>query len=264
MPELPEVHTFQQYFNEAALGERIQQVVVSDDHVIRNMDGDEFAQRLADRTFVTSYRRGKYLFAELDNGHDVLLHFGMTGDLKLYNDPEDRPRFERFAFAFESGSRLAFEDARKFGRILYLEDREAYIQEVGLGEDALVISEADFLAAMKNRKTSIKGFLLNQKILAGVGNLYADEVCYRTRIHPASVVNALKPADRKKIYACMQEVLQLAVAQNPDYRAYPEQWFWKVWRHEGYVAPDGKSVVEKATIGGRTTYYAPGWQRKYA
>ncbi len=264
MPELPEVHTFQQYFNEAALGERIQQVIISDDHVIRNVDGETFASRLAKRTFVSSYRRGKYLFAHLDNGHDVLLHFGMTGDLRLYSELEDRPRFERFAFLFESGNRLAFEDARKFGRILYLEDRDAYIREAGLGEDALEISEEDFLAAMADRKTSLKGFLLNQKLLAGVGNLYADEICYQTRIHPASTVKALRLADRKRIYSCMQEVLQLAVAHNPDYRAYPEEWFWKIWRHEGYLTPDGKSIVEKATVAGRTTFYAPGWQRLFS
>jgi formamidopyrimidine-DNA glycosylase len=263
MPELPEVHTFQQYFDAAALQQRILRVDVHDDKIIRNMDGFSFAERLRERTFTSSLRRGKYLFAGLDNGHSVLLHFGMTGDLKLYQEPEERPRFERFAFVFTDGNRLGFDDARKFARVLYLEDRDAYIAESGLGPDALVISEADFLAAMGQRKTSLKGFLLNQSCLAGVGNLYADEICYRTRVHPGSTVAALPDKKRREVYAKLQEVLHTAVAQSPHYREYPEQWFWNEWRHESHLAPDGKSKVEFAKIAGRTTYWAAPWQRKY-
>ncbi|MEL6660788.1 MAG: DNA-formamidopyrimidine glycosylase family protein, partial [Bacteroidota bacterium] len=106
MPELPEVHTFQQYFDAAALQQQIMQVEVHDDKIIRNSDGATFADKLAGRTFTGSLRRGKYLFGDLDNGHSVLLHFGMTGDLKLYQEPEEKPRFERFAFVFNDGNRL--------------------------------------------------------------------------------------------------------------------------------------------------------------
>ena len=263
MPELPEVHTFQRYFDAAALQQKILRVDVHDDKVIRNMDGDAFAEKLAGLTFTGSLRRGKYLFTELDNGHSVLLHFGMTGDLKLYQTEEDRPRHERFAFVFNDGSRLGYDDPRKFGRILYLEDRDAYIAEVGLGTDALLISEADFLAGMGLRKTSLKGFLLDQSCLAGVGNLYAHEICYRTRVHPGSTVAAIPSKKRKEIYAKMQEILHLAIAQAPYYKDYPDNWLWNEWRHDAYLAPDGKSKVQVTKIAGRTTYWAAPWQREY-
>jgi formamidopyrimidine-DNA glycosylase len=263
MPELPEVNTFQRYFDAAALQQQVLRVDVSDDKIIRNMKGDEFALKMKKRRFTGSTRRGKYLFADLDNGHSVLLHFGMTGDLKLYQDEEDRPRFERFAFVLSDGNRLAFEDARKFGRILYLEDRDDYIGAVGLGPDALLITEEQFLAAMGKRKASLKGFLLDQKAMAGMGNLYADEVCYRTRIHPASVVEAIPQKKRKEIFAKMKEVLNKAVDQSVYYKAYPDNWLWHEWRYDDHLAPDGKSKVQNAKIAGRTTYWASPWQRKY-
>ncbi|MEL6833259.1 MAG: DNA-formamidopyrimidine glycosylase family protein [Bacteroidota bacterium] len=263
MPELPEVHTFQQYFDAAALQQQIMQVEVHDDKIIRNSDGVTFADKLAGRTFTGSLRRGKYLFGDLDNGHSVLLHFGMTGDLKLYQEPEEKPRFERFAFVFNDGNRLGFDDARKFARILYLEDRDAYIEEKGLGPDALEITEETFLTAMGKRKTTIKGFLLNQAMVAGVGNLYADEICYRTRVHPASPVIKIPKKKRIEVYNKMIEVLHKAVEQAPYYKEYPENWFWEEWRHEDHLAPDGKSRVKSDKVAGRTTYWASPWQKKY-
>ena len=86
MPELPEVNTFQRYFDQTSLDQCIERVEVRDDKIIRNLSGEAFAEILTGRSFTGSYRRGKYLFAKLDNDHDLLLHFGMTGDLKYYQD----------------------------------------------------------------------------------------------------------------------------------------------------------------------------------
>ncbi|HKK74589.1 MAG TPA: DNA-formamidopyrimidine glycosylase family protein [Saprospiraceae bacterium] len=261
MPELPEVNTFKRYFDESALHQKIARTTVFDDKIIRNMSGTAFEQLTQGRTFTGSYRRGKYLFARLDNGHDVLLHFGMTGDLNYYADEVDRSKYERFVFQFDNDFKLGFDCPRKFARILYLEDREAYIEEIKLGPDVLELSEEDFLVLTKKKKGSIKGFLLNQKYLAGMGNLYADEVCYQTKVHPASVVSAIPTKKRKAIYAKMQEVIRYAVDRNAYYKDYPEDWLWQ-WRDADAKAPDGSSVeIEK--IGGRTTYSFPGWQKLY-
>jgi formamidopyrimidine-DNA glycosylase len=257
MPELPEVNTFQRYFDASALQQRIARVDVHDDKIIRNMDGASFADRLKGRSFTGSYRRGKYLFAHLDNGHHVLLHFGMTGDIKYYEDHLDRPRHERFAFVFENGFQLGFDDPRKFARILYLEDLQAYIDSLPLGEDALRITEADFLALLQNKKGQLKAFLLNQQHLAGVGNLYADEICYQTRIHPATRIESLSLDEQKLIFASMQQILNYAVERRANYKDYPEDWLWQ-WRVEGFVPADGRGVVKKATIAGRTTYFLDG------
>ena len=263
MPELPEVHTFQHYFNETSLNQRIQSVSVQNDRIIRNVDGGSFARLLKGRTFLDSHRRGKYLFARLDNEHHVLLHFGMSGDLNYYSAPEDKSKYERIGFHFDNGFTLGFDCPRLFARILYLEDREAYIAQIKLGPDALVITEAEFLKALEGRTGTIKGFLLNQKVMAGMGNLYADQVCYQTRIHPGSRIDKLSQPKRKLLYRVMQEILKEATDRLPYYKGYPENWFWQTWRTDGTPGPEGKGVVVHEPIAGRTTYYVKGWQRKY-
>ncbi|MEO0338236.1 MAG: DNA-formamidopyrimidine glycosylase family protein [Bacteroidota bacterium] len=262
MPELPEVNTFKRYFDKSALDQKIQQTIVHDDKIIRNASGEAFENLMQGRTFVSSYRRGKYLFAKMENGHDVLLHFGMTGDLKYYEDEMDKPKHERFVFCFDNGFRLGFDCPRKFARILYLEDRDQYIQEIKLGPDALEIEKDHFLSLTEGKKGSIKGFLLNQKHLAGVGNLYADEVCYQMQIHPGSVTSAIPLDKRAAIFDKMQEVIRFAVDKNAYYKDYPDNWLWQ-WREPGATAPDG-SAIDQAKIGGRTTYFFPGWQILYS
>lgn len=260
MPELPEVHNFKQYFDAAAIGQTIDHMAIHDDRIIRNMSGPVFADALRGRRIEGSLRRGKYLFAKLDNDHDVLLHFGMTGDLNLYQEPEDRGRFEKFAFHFTDGNILGFEDSRLFARILYLEDRDGYIAEQKLGPDALDLEESYFLDKLKGRKTTIKGALLNQRIVAGLGNLYVDDLCYRLRIHPATRVNELSEEELKTIRSKIVEMMTYATENAPYYRAYPEKWFWHTWRKEGEQDPEGEGPVKVIKVAGRTTYFVEGRQ----
>ena len=262
MPELPEVNTVQHYFRETSLHKQITHVIVQDDKIIRNMDGDQFAMNLSGQQFVDTYRQGKYFFGELENGHSVLFHLGMTGDLKYYHNEVDQPKYERFAFHFADGSVLGFDCPRKFARILYLEDRQAYVKEINLGIDALRMDEKTFLTLTKGKKSTIKGFLLNQHYIAGVGNLYADEICFQTKVHPASKLEKLNPKTLKLIFKNMQSILQEAVDRLPHYKQYPPNWFWE-WRVEGNLGPNGKGSIEKLKVAGRTTYFATKWQKLY-
>jgi len=260
MPELPEVHNFKQYFDAAAIGQTIARMEVHNDKIIRNMSGEAFADALKGRKILGSIRRGKYLFTQLDNGHDVLLHFGMTGDLNLYQEPEDRGRFEKFAYHFTDGNILGFEDSRLFARILYLEDRQAYIAEKKLGPDALDLELDYFLNKMTGRKTTIKGALLNQHIVAGLGNLYVDDLCYRLRIHPAKRVTDMSKKQLTEVYHKIVEMMTFATQNAPYYRDYPDKWFWHTWRTEGGKDPEGKGDVMITKVAGRTTYFIQGRQ----
>ncbi len=260
MPELPEVNTFKKYFEGTSLHQQILDVSISDGKIIRNIDEDEFVNNLVGRSFSSSYRRGKYLFGQLDNNAHVLFHFGMTGDFKYYSEEEDRPKYERFHFLFDGGSKLGFDCLRKFARIEFIPNLEEYIENIGLGLDALEISETDFLQRMEGRKTTIKGFLLNQKLVAGVGNLYADEICYQTKVHPGSRVNAIPKKRRKEIFKAMQSILTFAIERAAHYKDYPDDWFWE-WRVKGGTSEKGEILVEK--IAGRTTYWVKGWQKQY-
>ena len=262
MPELPEVNTVQKYFDAHAQGKRITKVDVQDDHIIRNLTGDEFDRKLTDQTITGSYRQGKYLFAELDSGHHVQLHLGMTGDIVYYAEGEEPPRHERFAWQLNGGEYLGFKDPRKFGRILYIENLEEYLEEIRLGPDALTITQREFLDKMEGKSTSIKAFLLDQHILAGVGNLYADEVCYQVKVDPASNVSAIPADKRKALFTKLREILNFACEHDAYYGVYPDNWFWK-WREKGMEDPNGGGTVQTVKIGGRSTYFVPGKQRLY-
>ena len=278
MPELPEVNTYQKYVDAAAVGRAVARVDVADDYIVKQVGdhtgnttaatsapgvlGARLAERLAGQRITGTHRRGKYLFADLDSGHSLLLHFGMTGDLKLYADPAERPRHERFALVFaDDGARLGFDDPRKFAKIRYLHDREAYVRDIRLGTDALEITAEAFLARAEGRRTTVKAFLLNQTALAGVGNLYADEILYQTRIHPESRIAALSRKRLLAVHAAMREILTEACARDAYYRDYPPDWFWQ-WRKEERVA--GRGEVRAGTVGGRTTHWVEPWQRLYA
>ena len=260
MPELPEVNTVQKEFEKVALQQSITEVVVHDDKIIRNVTARQFRNALKSRYFSGSYRQGKYFFGILDNGDHILFHLGMTGDPVYYYDQGDAPRHERFRIEFDSGLILGYNDPRKFSHILVLSDLSSYLTKIKLGPDAMRILEPDFIDLFTNRKTSLKAVLMNQQLISGVGNLYADEICFQAKIHPASQAQALTKRHLKKIYAKMQSILQEACDRNAYYNVYPDDWFWK-WRNDKTDTLKGKGSVKKMTIGGRTTYFVDGYQK---
>lgn len=257
MPELPEVNAKKNHFDRVALHRKIKAVDLIDiSYILKDIAGPAFAERLTGRAFKNSYRRGKYFFAELDDGNHVLFHFGMSGRFRYYEDPDEQPKFERFAFDFEGGGRLGFDCPRKLARIRYVEDLDGFIQQKGLGEDALLLEEADFLELAENRKGTIKGFLLNQRYLAGMGNLYVDEVCWQQGIHPASVMGLLSVEEQQKLFNNMQSILSTAVDLNAVYAEYPEEWLWN-HRDKGGTCPKDGTELERDKVAGRSTYYCP-------
>lgn len=260
MPELPEVNTFKKYFDGTSFQQKIADVSISDGKIIRNISEEDFASKLIGRSFISSIRRGKYLFGQLDNNKFVQFHFGMTGDLNYYSEEEDRTKHERFHLLFTNGFKLGFDCPRKFARIEYIPDLQHYISTTGLGPDALLISQEDFLEKAKGRSITIKGFLLNQKLIAGVGNLYADEICYQCKVHPGSKTDAIPRKKKIEIYKNMQSVLSFAIDRAAHYKDYPDDWFWN-WRKLDGKSDKGEIGIEK--IAGRTTYYVKKWQKKY-
>ena len=260
MPELPEVNTVCKGFAKVALHQEIVKVTVKDDKIIRNVTASQFKNHLKRRSFVDTYRQGKYFFGKLDNDHHVLFHLGMTGDIHYYFDRGDQPRHERFSIQFESGMTLGYDDPRKFSHILVVENLTDYLKDIKLGPDALRISKLPFQNLFKNRKTSLKAVLLNQKLIAGVGNLYADEICYQAKIHPASIAGALSTRQLNRLHQLMQDILQEACDRNAYYKVYPDDWFWK-WRRDDVEFIKGKGKIGKAKIAGRTTYFVEGHQK---
>lgn len=255
MPELPEVESFTQYFAEHALHQRVARVEVLDPRILGEVRAGTLAERVEGREFSRVQRHGKHLFADTGGGW-VRLHFGMTGDLAYYRDG-DPPRFARVIFHFDDGAKLAFEDMRLFGVVDLLDDPEAYIAKQRLGPDPLDPSFRlrDFRELIGRRRGAIKALLMSQELVAGLGNLYVDELLFQTGIHPKRLAEKLSPDEVKALFTTMRRILQTMIEGRPR-----RGWLFDR-REEGERCPRCSGTLRRATIAGRTTYWCGKHQR---
>jgi len=253
MPELPSVETFKRYFDKTSLQQPITDVTVispeilvetSTNHLIKAMEGHEF---------IESIRYGKYLFGKLDNELFLIIHFGMTGYLHYDND--NSSRYPRLLIRFSGGNFLAFDDARKFGKVSLTRDPGEFIKNRRLGPDALEVNYEDFRKSFQCRKGMIKPLLLNQNLLAGIGNLYADEILYQSRVHPMTPANLLNDCEWEQVFVDMKKVLQKAIDHHDKIESLPESYLLP-HRYKGGECPEGDKF-EVITVGGRTTFLCP-------
>jgi formamidopyrimidine-DNA glycosylase len=256
MPELPEVETYARYFTRHALNKRIQRVEVLDERILGEIRRDVFVRRLKGRKFTAVRRHGKHLFA--DAGAEWLhLHFGMTGDLS-YGD--DVPRFAKVVFRFDDGRLLAFEDMRLFGVADLVSDPDAFIADRGLGPDPLAIRSADFAALFQKRRGVIKSLLMTQEVIAGLGNLYVDEILYQTSIHPRRAVDRLKPDEIRAMYTTMRRILRETIARHARESELPRTYLIH-HRETGERCPRCGGTIQRTVVFGRTTYFCGRHQR---
>ncbi|MFL5761741.1 MAG: DNA-formamidopyrimidine glycosylase [Thermomicrobiales bacterium] len=211
MPELPEVETVRKSLHNRLLGRTIESVRLYDFMgVLGDEDPDTFAALTIGRHVVDTRRRGKYILVDLDDGSFLLVHLRMTGTLMLV--PRDDPplRFEHLAIGFDHGLSLRFADQRKFGRVLHVLPHASSLLEKKLGPEPFAPAfTAQALAASLTRRTApIKSVLLDQKTIAGMGNIYADEALYRARIHPLTPANQLSAGEIRRLHRSIREVLR--------------------------------------------------------
>lgn len=260
MPELPEVEAYARYFAKHALRQKIARVDVRDERILATRL-DAFVRALRGHAFTSVRRHGKHLFAEISAARSrrhhspwLHLHFGMTGDLAYYRDAADEPRFARVVFGFANGAQLAFEDMRLFGVVELTADPETYIAEHHLGPDPLEISLREFRVIAATRRGAVKALLMSQDVIAGVGNLYADETLFRTGIHPKRAVDRLDDAEVRAVYTDMRAILREAIARRTTGRDLPHNWL-TMHRDEGERCPMCGGTIQRATVFGRTTYF---------
>ncbi len=268
MPELPEVETYRRYFEETALGQTVIDLKAEDPRRQLTTDYDTLQQALQGTQFVGTHRIGKHFLITLSSGKILVLHFGMTGDLAYYRDEEDTPRFARVIFYFSNGFRLAFIDSRKFGRVGLAASVEEYQRVKALGPDALDITLPQLQASLEKRKAPIKPLLLDQKILAGIGNWIADEVLFQAKINPVKSATTLSADEFGRLHGAIQLVLRTAIEQEAVYQTFPKSFLIHArgWDDtvvtsaaERQICPRHNTPLEIAKVGGRTTYFCPIW-----
>lgn len=258
MPELPDVETFRRYLDATSLHQKIEGVEVRDKAVLKKISGRKFSSRLRGRKFDSSDRRGKYIFVKLDRDGCLMLHFGMTGYLKYYKNGDKEPPHTRIIFRFSNGYRLAYDCQRKLGRVRIADDMESIAEEKKLGIDAMdpELDLSAFLEIMKKRRGMIKTALMNQSAIAGIGNIYADEILFQSGVHPEREIGDISGEEMKRIYRVMRRVLRTATDRKADPDNFPRTYIIPR-REEGRSCPRCGGTVEKIKVNGRGTYLCP-------
>jgi len=262
MPELPEVEIMRRFFETAALAQKITAVEFLDDlDKVFKSSREELETTLVGQYFTETQRIGKYLFAKISNSRWLHLHFGMTGNLKLFQG-DAYPRYTRFVIQFDDGRQLAFCDLRKFGVIQVISDPDTFCATQKIGTDLLHLPVEAFIRALKPRRVAIKTALLDQKHVAGIGNWIADEMLFRARIHPLSLAESLTEAQLGQLHEHGVAIAKEAIAADTHYGDFPDHFFAN-FRKEGAIHPDfPDSPAERLVVGGRGTFIIPQIQKK--
>ncbi|MGB5983021.1 MAG: DNA-formamidopyrimidine glycosylase family protein [Nonlabens sp.] len=260
MPELPEVHGYQQYINATILHKKIVHMECRDDRLLK-MTLQTFRNHLIDQEFTGTERIGKYLFLKTSGDRVLVMHFGMTGRPNYFHDVDDRPKFGHIMLAFNNDYHFAFENKRKFGWWDLTENIEEYRKEHDLSKDARELTLEEFKESLEGRKTSIKNILMNQSICAGIGNWMADDILYQAQMHPEIKVSNLDNDQTEKVFDKMQHVIEVAIENDAHYSDFPD-YFLIHNRKEDATCHHTGDKIKKIKVGGRSTYFCPSWQEK--
>ncbi len=264
MPELPEVETVANGVDARVRGQRIQSVWTSGKPQTFKSPETEIADTLTGATIERVRRVGKTIVMDVSGGNQFLIHLGMTGRLLVSQATVPVPLHTHAVLSLGDGREVRFVDPRRFGRLSVTHNY------IGPGAEPTTISPADFAKLFKGRKLAIKAALLNQSILHGVGNIYADESLFRAGIRPRRAAGRLTRAELLRLHAALQQVLahaiQLGGSSVSDYvdadgiRGF-FQLEHKVYSRAGESCKDCGTPLKKIIVGGRTTVYCPICQR---
>ncbi|MDZ7726054.1 MAG: bifunctional DNA-formamidopyrimidine glycosylase/DNA-(apurinic or apyrimidinic site) lyase [Candidatus Campbellbacteria bacterium] len=273
MPELPEVETVRRQLKPYILEKEIEKVEVFTQKII-NYDKN-FAHLLQGLQFIKIDRVGKLLIFLTSEADTVLLvHLKMTGKLIYFENEnvEYKDKHTHVVFHFSDGSVLTYSDIRKFGYVKRVDPEElkSTKEKYGIEPSTDRFTEDNFAKIFKKRKTPLKALLIDQKAIAGLGNIYVDEVCFRAGVRPSRRTNKVTKEERRKLFKACQEVLDEAIkyggttfmnfsdAQNKSGN-YSEHLY--VFGREGDRCYRCGSTIKKVRVSGRGTYYCPACQK---
>ncbi|MDE2149073.1 MAG: bifunctional DNA-formamidopyrimidine glycosylase/DNA-(apurinic or apyrimidinic site) lyase [Gammaproteobacteria bacterium] len=272
MPELPEVETVRRGLSARLLGHRLAAVSVRQP-VLRWPVPVQLARRLRGRRLDSVERRGKYLLLDFA-GARLLLHLGMSGRLSVLSRVAPPGPHDHVDFRFDDGRCLRFHDPRRFGCVLLLDGGGGHPLLDGLGPEPLsdAFTAVYLYARTRNRCAAIKSVLMDARVVAGVGNIYASESLHRAGVRPARAAGRLAPADCRRLVAAVRTVLSEAIAQggttltdsafagtDGSFGDFQQQL--AVYDREGKPCPRCGTAVRRVVIGQRSSYYCPRCQR---
>jgi formamidopyrimidine-DNA glycosylase len=251
MPELPDVEGFRRALADRLVGRRVRRVAVPDAGVLRNSTPASLGRALKGRRFAAPGRVGKWLLLPT-GGPTLLIHSGMTGHVACTSTAD---RFDRLVIHLDRGE-LRYADQRKLRGVWLATDDEAVERIIGdQGPDALTVGPADFAAALRARRGRLKSALLDQSVIAGLGNLLVDEICWRARLDPARPLAGLDATHLRDLHAAMRRTLRTAVRHGrvPG----PRGWLTRVRDEPDGACPRCHTRLAHGRRAGRGTVWCP-------
>jgi formamidopyrimidine-DNA glycosylase len=283
MPELPEVETVRRGLQARFVGRRIEGVEVGRERTVRRTSPDALVAGLTGATALVAERRGKYLILPLDTGDSLMIHLRMSG--RVLVDPADKPRLEHTHVVLHLAGaadappeELRFVDPRTFGEVVVFDPDNAAVEMpelARLGVDPIAdgLERNQLARLMRGRARQMKSLLLDQHVIAGIGNIYADEILHAARIRHDRLSNSLKPAEITRLHGAIGEILTAAIEaggstlRDTQYVDIGGEGGWFQVSHRVYdrggqpCLTCGKATIQQVTSGGRTTSFCPRCQR---
>ncbi|HZO98849.1 MAG TPA: bifunctional DNA-formamidopyrimidine glycosylase/DNA-(apurinic or apyrimidinic site) lyase [Terriglobia bacterium] len=271
MPELPEVETVARGLLKRAIGRRVAAVEVLNPHVIAGSP-DDFTMNLTGRSLQAIERKGKALAIKLGSKGEsgqrfLLLRLGMTGQVTVASRAAPLEPHTHVRIVLDDGrEEVRYRDVRRFGRLRCCTREELEAVFDRLGPDAQQITESEFSRAMRGRSGAIKSWLMNQQLLAGLGNIYADEALFAARIHPLTQPGRVPPEKARRLFKAVKKVLDRAVKlQGTSFRDYidiegrPGSFRMKlrVYQRTGQACRRCGEAIRRIVVAGRSSHFCP-------
>jgi len=271
VPELPEVETVKNELSPYVIGRSVTDITLLWEGIVKEPSVEEFCTRLIGRRITAIQRRGKYLFFSLSSSQLLLIHLKMTGSLILGHDSSELPKYTRAIIYLDDGTSIFFRDPRKFGLMRLINDKADIVGK--LGPEPL---EADFTPQvltqrLVGRKAPIKALLTDQTLVAGIGNMYADEALYAANIHPLRSGASLSPEEVECLHRVIREILWTAIGNKgasvanyfrPDGTPGTAHFEFKVAHGRGKYCARCGTPIERIVVRNRGTYFCPKCQSR--
>lgn len=270
MPELPEVEMIKRVLEPQLTGNTIDQITITNASVIAHPTADKFRRHLCGQVISSLSRRGKFLMIHMKSGDRVILHLRMTGCL-LVTPPEYPPeKHTHLIFQLSAGKELRFSDTRRFGRFWLIQkgesDSYSGIHKLGMEPFSESLNGAYLEKHFGKSRKAIKKCLLEQNVVAGIGNIYSDEILFKAKIHPSAPANTLNAEEWQCLAATISKQLAYFIEKNSitaeeylegkgkEYRNTP---FLRVYGHAGEPCPDCGEMLVRTVIGNRSSVSCP-------
>ncbi len=266
MPELPEVETIKNELEPYVIGRQITGVTLFWERIVRQPSPEEFCSHLTGQRITGLSRNGKYLSFKLSSGDVLIVHLKMSGSLLLESAPTQDNRFNRAVFQLDGNTRLYFRDPRKFGAMWLVKDKNTVVEKLGPEPLEAGFTPQVLTERLRKRTAPIKALLCDQSLIAGVGNMYADEALFAASIHPLRQGGSLTPEEVKRLHSAIQQVLRAGIANlgasivnyyRPGGELGTAHLGFKVAHRGGEPCPKCGTPIQRLPIRHRGSYFCP-------